>query len=174
MIRDQEIDRLVNYIKGLGLKVVFSSKKTDYSAIWYLDNSQITICKSENVSKLETVLSLIHETGHAIHNIHEKNRQVDPKFVEALDHIDEAEELGLDTKKKHRRNLLNNEIAGTKYWHSIYRETNMKFPIWKLDAAMEFDIWMYQVFFETGEYPKTKEKAQKNKEILRKYRPKNG
>src|ERR1700688_1442617 len=109
MIRDQEIERLINYIKGLGLKVSFSSKKTDCSAFWYLDNSAIVICKNstKNNSKIETVLSLIHEIGHALHNIHEKDRQVDTKFEQALSHVDEAEELGIDTQKKQRKIILN-------------------------------------------------------------------
>ena len=174
MIRDQEIERLVNYIKGLGLKVVFSSKKSDYSALWYLDNSQITICKSKNVSKIETILSLLHELGHAVHNIHEKDRKVDEKFEDALYRLEEAEVLEIDSEKRHRKTLLKNEIGGSRYWHSIYKETNMKFPIWKLDAAMEFDLWIYEEFFETGEYPNAKDKILKNKEIQRKHRPRNG
>jgi len=172
MLRDDEIQRLVNYIKGLGLKVTFSSKQSDCSAFWYLDNSEIVICKNKNKSKIETVLSLIHETGHALHNIYEKNRKTDPKFEEALDHVDEAQELELDTQKKQRKIILNNEKAGTHYWDAIYRETNMKFPMWKLEAAKEIDVWMYEVFYETGKYPKTKERIAKVKEVNRKHRRK--
>lgn len=174
MVRDQEIQRLVNYIKGLGLKVTFSSKKSDASAFWYLDNSEIVICKKNNSSKIETVLSLIHEIGHSKYCIREKDRQLDLKFEGALDHVDKAEEEETDTQKKQRKIILDNEIAGTKYWHEIYKETNMQFPIWRLEAAMEYDIWQYEVFHETGSYPKFKERKKKFKEVMNKYRRKNG
>lgn len=83
MIRDLELQRLISYSKGLGLTVTFSSKKTDDSALWYLDNSGIVIYQSHNKTKIETILSLIHELGHAKHNLWEKNRKVDPKFEAA-------------------------------------------------------------------------------------------
>lgn len=174
MIRDAEIQRLIDYTKGLGLKVTFSSKKESASAEWCLDNSEIFIYRNRNKTKIETVLSLIHEIGHSVHNIHEKNREVDVKFMEALDHVDEAEENEEDTQKKQRKIILQNEIAGTNYWHSIYKETNMQFPIWKLEAAMEYDIWQYEVFYETGYYPTNKDRKKKLGEINVKHRNKYG
>jgi hypothetical protein len=172
MIRDQEIERLVNYIKGIGLKVTFSSKKSDCAASWYLDNSGITIYKTKNTTKIDTVLSLIHEIGHSMHNLWEKNRQIDLRLESALDHVDKAEELKMDAQKKQRRIILRNEIAGTKYWHQIYKETNMKFPIWRLEIAMEFDVWQYEVEYETGSNPSRKEKQEKRKQLVKKYRKK--
>jgi len=170
LIRDEEIQRLVNYIKGLGLKVTFSSKDSDSSAFWYLDNSEIVVCIGSNKTKIETVLSLLHEAGHALHNIYEKNREVDEDLEDALDHVDEAEELGTDPKKRQRKIILNNEIAGTRYWDALYRETNMQFPLWRLEVAKEFDIYQYQVFYETGYYPTAKERKEKMKELTRKHR----
>lgn len=172
MIRDIEIQRLTNYIKGLGLKISYTSKDIDSSAVWALDNTEITICNKYNTTKIETALSLIHEAGHALHNIHEKNRKVDPKFKKALNHVDEAEESGLDTKKRDRKIILENEIAGTYYWESIYRETDMKFPIWRLEAAKEYDMWQYKIFYETGDFPLVKERNKKKKEIKNKHRSK--
>lgn len=140
--------------------------------MWYLDNSGIVIYKTNNTSKIDTVLSLLHEIGHAVCNIHEKGRQLDTKFEKALDHIDDAEENGLDPEKRQRRVLLDNEIAGTAYWHSLYKETNMKFPIWKLEAAMEFDIWQYRYFYETAKYTTKRQRNKKRKEIREKHRSK--
>ena len=172
MIRDEEIQRLVNYIKGLGLKVSFVSKKSDYSAFWYLDNSEIVVCKNNNSSKIETVLSLIHETGHAKHNLWEKNREVDKKFEKALNHVEEADKLEIDTQKRQRKIILNNEIAGTKYWHEIYHETNMKFPLWRLEAQMEFDVWQYETFYEFGSFAKCSVRHDKWKELVVKHKGK--
>lgn len=170
MVRDQEISRLINYIKGIGLKVSFSSKDEGASAFWYLDNSEIVICRNNNKTKISTVLSLLHELGHAMHNIHERDREIDTKVEKALNHVSEAEEQELDSKKRQRKIILNDEIAGTRYWHSIYKETNLKFPIWKMEAQMEFDIWQYEVYYETGKDPLVKEKRVKMQELRRKYR----
>ena len=174
MIRDQEIERLINYANGLGINVRFSSKKTDCAALWYLDNSQITVFRAPNISKIDMVLSLIHEIGHGKYCIWEKNREIDIKFEKALDHVDTAEEFGEDTQKRQRKIILDNEIAGTKYWDEIYHETNMQFPIWRLELAKEYDIWQYEYFYEHGCYPKSKERKKKYKEIVSKYRGKNG
>lgn len=169
MIRDQEINRLINYIKGIGLKVSFTSKEKGVSAFWYIDNSEIVICRNNNKTKISTVLSLIHELGHAMHNIHEKSREIDTKVEKALNHVSEAEEQEFDTKKRQRKIILDDEIAGTQYWHSIYKETNMKFPVQKLEAQMEFDIWQYEVYYEKGKDPTVKEKKAKMKELRKKY-----
>jgi hypothetical protein len=172
VIRDDEMQRLVNYAKGLGLKVTFTDKDKGVSALWTLDNTEITICKKANKTKIETILSLIHEIAHAKHNLWEKDRKIDVKFENALDHIDNAEKHNSDPKKDQRKIVLDNEIAGTKYWHEIYKETNMKFPIWRLEVAMEYDIWQYEVFYKTGHDASFKERKKKLKEISRKYRSK--
>ena len=171
MIRDLEIQRLINYAKGLGLTVTFKPKM-DIAAAWYLDNTGILINRDANTTKIETVLSLIHELGHCKHNIWEKDRKSDPKWEGAVDHIDKAEEDETDTQKKQRKIVLDNEIAGTRYWHEVYTETNMSFPIWRLEAAMQYDIWHYEVFYETGSYPNHKERVRKFKEIQKKHRDK--
>jgi hypothetical protein len=172
LIRDREIQRLISYIKGIGLKVSFTSKDVGGSALWHLDNTEIVICKKYNTTKIETILSLIHETGHALHNLWEKNRKIDQKFNEALTDIDDAEEQGMDTQKRQRKIVLDNEIAGTNYWYNIYKETDMKFPIWRLEVAKGFDIWQYEVFYETGSYPPAKDRIEKRKELTNKYKRK--
>jgi hypothetical protein len=169
LIRDEEIKRLIKYAQGVGLKVSFTSKDVGASAFWYLDNSEIVVCKNHNKTKISTVLTLIHELGHAMQNIHEKNREIDRKVEKALNDVSEAEEQDLDTKKRQRKIILNDEIAGTQYWHSIYKETDMKFPMWKLEAQMVYDIWQYEVYYETGKYPVSRDKNTKMKELKEKY-----
>jgi len=170
MIRDKELERLISYAKGLGLKVTFSNKDYGASALWSLDNSEITICKNKNKSKIETILSIIHELGHSLHNTHEQNRKIDTKLEEALNHIEDAEEFNIESKKRQRKISLDCEIAGTKYWHVIYKDTNMNFPIWRLEAAMEFDLYQYEYFYENDRWPSFKEKSKKKKEIKKKHR----
>lgn len=170
MIRDEEIQRLINYAKGLGLTVSFSSKKEECSAAWYIDNSGIVIYKNKNKTKIETVLSIIHELGHAKHNIWEQNRELDKKFEESLDKVEKAEEDGEESQRKHRKVILDSEVHGVKYWDEIYKDTDMKFPKWKLDMAKEHDVWVYEIYYETGKDPSSDERKRKRKELTLKYK----
>lgn len=170
MIRDKEIERLINYAKGLGLKVTLSSKKDDSAAEWTLDNTEIRVFTRNNDTKVDIVLSLIHELGHALHNIHEKDRKIDPKVDEAVDHQIESKKFKKDVPKKQRKVILEHEIAGAAYWEVIYKDTNMKFPMWRLYAQRDFDIWQYEVYHETGELPIKKDRMEKFKQLKEKYR----
>lgn len=176
MIRDEEIQRLVHYAKGLGVKVVFSSRKddTDAAAEWSIDGTEITIFTKKQDSKTDTILSLIHEIGHHVWFIHEKNRQPDLKFEEAISIQDlvETEDRDRPTPKKLRKKIYEVELASSQWWETIYKETDMKFPIWKLHAQREFDVWVYEVFYKTGHFPKTSQKREKWKTIKEKYKEK--
>ena len=78
---------------------------------------------------------------------------MDPKVEEALD----SEE----NKKIHRKRILDMERSDSVYWDDIYKDTNCQFPIWKLHAQREFDIWQYEVYYETGKFPTKKVKDKK-------------
>lgn len=173
MIRDEEIQRLTNYARGLDLKVIFSSsKKENDPAAWTLDNTELTVYKNNNSSRIEMVLSMIHEIGHALHNLWEKNRKLDKEFEKAIDHVNEAEKLEIDSKKRQRKIILDNEIAGTKYWETIYKETNMQFPKWRLYAQMDFDVYQYEFYYENDSFPIKRVKNEKWKSLVNKYKNK--
>ena len=84
-IRDQEINRLVKYAEGLGLKVTFLNRTSSHPADWVLDGSEIRLYTRKSFSKTDTILSLIHEIAHHLWFIYEKERQPDLKFEEAID-----------------------------------------------------------------------------------------
>jgi hypothetical protein len=174
-IRDEEISRLISYAKGLGLKVTFNSSMED-SGGWTTDGTELIISTHPKnfTSKTEMILTLIHEIAHMVHFIHEKNRNPDLKFEEALERQNLYEEEILETPapKRFRNKILQNEVAATKWWTVIYQDTNIKIPLWKVNAAMEFDIYQYQVYYETGHFPTKKQRSEKNKEINLKYKPK--
>lgn len=174
MRRDDELKRLVKYAEGMGLKVKFSSAAVVKDAAeWAIDGSEIVIFTRNNDSKTEILLSMIHEIGHHVWFIHEKNRQPDLTFEKAIDRQNLFDEDLSDTPppKKMRKKILDIEVAGTQYWEMIYKDTNMQFPIWKMYAAMEFDIWVYQNYFKTGHFPKNKEARAKFKEVRAKHKP---
>lgn len=174
MIRDDEIKRLIKYAEGLGTKVVISSADIPDSAAWTTDGSRIEIYKKSQRSKTELILSLIHEIGHHLWFIHERDRNPDLKFDEALDRQNFFEEDVYKTPppKKMREKIYKVERDSAEYWEIIYKDTGLKIPIWKLQVAKELDVWIYEVYYQTGHFPSAKAKLEKKKELVKKYKNK--
>lgn len=171
-VRDEELKRLIHYAKGLGVKVIIYQKShKDMAAQWTIDGTLIEVYAGKGQTKTETILDIIHELGHHVWFIHEKDRQPDLKFEEAITRENMYEEDPENPTPKHlRKKIWDVEVAGTKWWEVIYKDTNMKFPIWKLHAAMEHDMWMYEQYYETGKFPKGMKKRQHGIDVRRKYR----
>jgi hypothetical protein len=165
-IRDEEIKRLTHYAKGMGVKVIMRNKDQGDSGTWSTDGSTIEIFIWPRKSKTSIVLDLLHELGHHVWFVHEKDRQPDLKFEEALDRPED------DISKELRKKIYDVEVAGTTWWESIYKDTNLKVPKWKVNSAMEFDMWMYEQYYETGVFPMGKERTAKLIEVRAKWRPK--
>jgi hypothetical protein len=100
----------------------------------------------------------------------EKDRQIDERLHNILSKIDEYEDKGLVAPVQCRNALCRYERDSTAYWEAIYKETNMKFPKWRLYATMELDIWVYEYYAETGNFPKQRESRAKWQELSRKHR----
>lgn len=162
MVRDDELARLINYAKGLNIQVKFRSydPKNGADAEWTTDGTEITIFKRGKTTKLDMVLSLIHELGHHLEHIHNNNRETDPKLEEAI---------GEDDRKKMRKRLYDWEIKGSNWWEIIYKETDLKFDIRRLRTERESDLWQYEVYYDTGNFPTRKQQREKRKELRRKY-----
>lgn len=175
MIRDEEIKRLIHYAKGLGVKVIIYNKDDpNKAAEWALDGSTIEVY-SEGMTKTDIITSLIHEIGHHVWFIHEKNRQPDLKFDEAItrDNLTQKVKDKKNLTPKHlRKKIYDVELAGTQWWGTIIKDTNIKIPTWKVDMQMEFDMWMYEQYYENGVFPKRKDKVQKFKFLKEKWKPK--
>lgn len=170
MIRDEEISRLKKYAQALGLVVRTINNPKEDSASISLDGTELTINEYHNKTKIETVLSLIHELGHMLFFIHEKNRSHDIKFEEAIDrqNLHDTNISKTPPPKNLREKILNVEKQSADWWDVIYKETNCEFPYWKLELARKFDIWQYEVYYETGKFPIKKERSLKYKELKKK------
>lgn len=171
--RDEELKRLINYAKGHGLKVItVKAKRGEKSdASWALDGTELTVYLHSKMSKTDLIMTLIHELGHHLWFIHEKDRKPDLKFEEAITRADNAYDMRKPLGKKYRKKILSVEIAGTKWWRTIYKDTDIKIPEWKLDMNMEFDLWQYQVYYETGVDTTKEQRKDKHKELLLKWKP---
>lgn len=163
MVRDEELNRLIRYAQGMGLSVRFKPyvKGSRTAAEWATDGTEIVIYVTSGESKLDKILSLIHELGHHKGWVN-NNRQTDPKVDAALE--DE------ENKKMHRKRILKYETEDTQYWDEIYRDTNCTFGENKLNRQKEFDIWCYEVYCERGKLPNKKEKQDKRNELTRKWK----
>ena len=164
MIRDREIDRLIRYAQGLNttVKIKQAKKKGDDAASWRIDGSEITVWTTPKTPKIEIVLCLIHEIGHHLEHIHGNNREFDTKLSEALDPEEE--------KKRHRRKIYDWELRSSKWWETIYKDTDCKFGLNRLNRERDFDLWQYEVYLETGDFPENKNRTKKIKELKHRYR----
>ncbi len=164
-IRDSEMQRLIRYAQGMGLSVRFKPyvKGSNEGGGWAIDGTEIEVFVSPGDTKTDKILTLIHEIGHHKGFV-ENNRKMDPKVTEALEDEDE--------KKRNRKRIYLDELSDTQYWEQIYKDTDCKFDITKLYAQRDFDIWNYEVFYETGVFPGRKEKIEKLRDLKSKYRSK--
>src|SRR5689334_8905081 len=119
MIRDDELNRLMRYAQGMGLSVRFKPyvKYSQIEAEWALDGTEVIVYVSSRSTKLDKILSLIHELGHHKAFIN-NDRKPDPKVEEALDE---------EHKKVMRKRIYNYEVEDTKYWEDIYKDTDCRF-----------------------------------------------
>ncbi len=152
MIRDEELKRLVKYAQGHNIKVTFKpyvprSMDAGYCST---DGRDITLAIIKGTSKLQLILTLIHELGHALYNINNNERVPDEKLEAALD--DEK------AKKKHRKVILTYERKSAEWWDIIYRDADLKFPKWRLDMQKEYDIWQYECWHRFNRFPTKEEK----------------
>lgn len=165
--RDREIDRLKKYANALGVRVNLVQKDNhEDSGDWTTDGTHIRVFVEKHTTKTDIVLTLIHELGHHLWFIHEKERSPDLKFDQALSYPKEP------VPKKYRKKILEIEQQGADYWDVIVKDVNIKIAKWKIDMTAEFDVWQYEVYYETGEFPSNKQKLDKHKELISKYKPK--
>jgi hypothetical protein len=171
MIRDREIDRLVKYCQALGIRVVFTSDLDGSSAEWAIDGSEITINKKRNKIKTDLILTLIHELGHHLWFVYKKERQPDMKFDEAITREYFSNDKKL-TPKRLRKKILEIEREGLRYWDIVIRDVDIKIPSWKIEMQKEFDLWQYEVYYQTGKFPVRRIRREKLKQLVAKYKVK--
>ena len=163
MVRDDELNRLIKYAQGMGLSVHFkpSVKGSTFGAEYVTDGTEVIIYITKRTTKLDKIFSLIHELSH--HKAYINNdREIDEKLDEIL--------IKEDPKKRERYEIWKSEIRDAQYWEEIYRDTNCQFNINRLYAQKDFDLWVYEFYYENGGWPTWKLKNNKIKELIKKYK----
>lgn len=164
-VRKREMQRLILYAKGMGLKVYVRPYKAGSfkAAEWALDGTELWLYVRPKESKVSLIISLIHELGHHKDFIH-RGRRIDKSFYAIVDKKDS------DKTPSERKMEYDTEMRGTRYWREIYHESGCSFSIWKLYAQMEIDMWHYEHFFKTGRDPSTLQARAKRKEVKARHR----
>ncbi len=131
MIRDREIDRLIQYAKLLGVTVLFEKYQRNYPmAIWNIlsDNSrEIVIYKWSGISKTRIILNLLHELAHEKSFILQ-HRKLDVKVLNAASKADEH------LTKKERKIVYEMEKFDSQYRLEIAHELDIRIPKSKIEA----------------------------------------
>lgn len=169
MIRDRELERIRKYCQGLGITLKLLSKSDDsyFSGVatWSPDPYEIVIYTSKHRSKTEVILSIMHELSHHIFYLHNGK----PDIPEAYAKEAARENSSSPSISKHeRKKIYDYERLSIAYMLSIATELDLKIPNHKIELQMYIDTWMYEHYYNTGNFPTTKELAAKKKELKRK------
>lgn len=169
-IRDLEFQRLLLYAKGLGLKVtVFNRKNPNAIAEWTLDGTEIKIYIPSKMSKTELILTLVHELGHHLNFVHDRQRKHSNKLEKAWERENNKKK---DTilPEATRKLIYEDEAAGITWWDAIIKEVNIKISPWKIQLQKEYDLWVYEYLWKNGDYPAYRVRRAKFKELKKKWK----
>jgi len=172
-IRDREIERLVKYAEGLGLRVEWKRhRRGDPGATWDMDGSVIEVFTWPSQSKTTIILNIVHELAHHMAWIYaqrKKDEAVDAAII--ADNESSAEE---PPPKAQRKLIYLSEKNDTKYRPKIMHEVGIKLPKYKVAADKALDIWCYRHYYKKGNYPGVGALRAKQRELRAKYRRKFG
>lgn len=155
-IRDDEIKRLTQYARSLGLTVTWKPyKRGDPGATWIQANGKpvgIEVFTWSGQTKTRLILNLLHELAHHLEFVY-RGRKDPAELLEAL----YLQDAGEDISKVQRKLIYETEKAACPYRELVANELGLKIPMYKLKADIDIDIWFYKHYYLTGKYPTTNE-----------------
>lgn len=161
-IRDEEIKRLIKYAQGVDTKITFSSKDTNNSAEWILDEqsktTELIIYTKPWHTKTHIIMCIVHELAHQMSYIYSGR-----KLSKKIHKVTSKEEHALT--KKERKIIYEMEVNDFKYQYNIWQEVNIKIPLWKLTLEQGIDEYVYKIFYKENRFPSRREKRIKRKEL---------
>lgn len=167
-IRDQEIKRLEQYAKGLGLKVEYRPARRGYNVgaeIVSIEgvSTQVILYTHSRMSKTMLVLNFLHELGHHLSWIY-KNRKDDPALLEALYAEGNRKPNDPPIPKAQRKLIYLMEKEDAEYRHFVALEVGIKISEKRQALDKAIDLYGYHYYYAHGEHPTQK---QVDKFILR-------
>jgi len=175
-IRDEELKRLEKYAQGLGIKVYHKPHvKGCGGAEWDMDDQSIVLYHNNKMSKTKLIIYFIHELGHHLDWVY-NNRKDSKAAIKAFEFLGEGHMYGdrSDIPKKYRKVILDEEKAGGEYHETIYKELNIKIPLWKIKMEQHLDMYEYRCLYREARFTKYKEFHKYKKSITKAFKERYG
>lgn len=149
--QEQDIFKLKQYAKSLGLSVYFRKYEKGTGAAEYITNTSITIFVGSRTTKTEIILSLLHELGHHLDYLATKTN---PEIEKALEYLNNGKISGnrSDIPKKYRKIILDIEKSGINYMPVIYHMLDLSIPYYLVKLQQDVDLREYIVLYKTGKF----------------------
>lgn len=163
-IAQKEYNRLISYINGLGITIVYKDFISGESPA-ELELDEVSTIKIALVTKVFTytdaILALLHELGHYQDWVNTGKRTPSDIFTR------EPSELNMTERKV----VYESERKATVLSIKIAEQLELKYPAtWRIKAEAAYDRWMYRAFVNTGKYPDMKTRKKKDKQLKVKYK----
>lgn len=163
-IREKELERMIKYAEGLGIKVSFMPQLEDGTeAQWEMSGKEIKVFTKEKQTKLSIILSLIHELGHHLDFVYNKRRHT-KKVWDAVH--------AKSPTKKQRRIIYEDELGGAAYHEIIYNELNLKIPLWRVRVERDLTLELYKKQIDNPEGASNKEIRDIKRKLIERYKNK--
>lgn len=159
----KELGKYISYAKAHGVSVFFHDSKDGGG--WVLDGSQIYISAK---TPLMQWLILSHELGH--HKQFVKDGMKVPKKIIKVLNKENMLEPGETLSKAESKLIYETEKNDAKNQLDIQRETRCTVPEWILHREIELDLWIYRVYWKTGNFPSMKERKEMRKSLTKKWK----
>ena len=158
-----ELGKLVGWAKGHGISVYFHDGKDGGG--WTLDGLEIYIHAK---TPLAQYLILLHECSH--------HRQFIQDGMKVPFYIEKAYNKEFNLKadkvldKKYRKIIYEAEKRDSRHQLDIHYETRSTVPVELVKMEIEHDLWVYKVYWKTGNFPSMKESKEMRKSLTKKWK----
>lgn len=162
----REIGKLIALAQSAGVKVFFHTDSSEVSEGQFDDRREVIHVYSK--TPLRQYFTLIHENGHLRGFI--KDGRIVPGKIDKAYHKDYNLESGKILDKKYRKIIYDTEKRDAKNQLDIHFETKSTIPLWMLKREIEYDLWIYKVYYKTGKVPSKKEGKEMRKSLTKKWK----
>lgn len=157
---ERELERVVLFARGLGVKVLFIRGGEDGSYVNPKDeNDQGIITINSRGYTVAKISSLLHELGHHMDFVKRG------RMPEAYDHL-----YAKKTPRWARQSVCNAEARAVEHALKIYWDLMLRVPLWRVKKDLAMDLYQYRVWLRKAQFPTGPEQKAFGKRWDRMYR----
>lgn len=158
--KQRDLKKLKLYTKALGFKVIFKkANKNSPNAEWST-NKTITFFISSRTTKIRLILDWLHEVCHE-YDYRERHKTDSEMLYDALA-TEDARRNKTDAKvdKSMRKLILEDETRAASYRQLLRKQLDLEsISEQDIDQDIKLDIWIYNHYYQKGEFPTLKQVA---------------